>query len=156
MLPRRALIGTAAIIVSGAAGAYLWIARASKPRVFTGIVAGVALGGYDAVAYFTDGTPTPGREDLSLLHDGAAWRFTNDDNRRAFRADPSRYAPQYGGYCAYAVAGGGTSGGSPKAWRIVDGRLYLNATPRVQLNWEKDIPGYIRKADANWPQVLRQ
>jgi len=156
MLSRRALIGTAAIIFAGAAGAYLWIARASKPRVFTGIVPGVALGGYDPVAYFTDGAAMPGREDLSLLHDGATWHFASDENRKTFRADPSRYAPQYGGYCAYAVAGGGTSGGSPKAWRIVDGRLYLNATSRVQLNWEKDIPGYIRKADANWPKVLSQ
>lgn len=75
---------------------------------------------------------------------------------KAFQADPGRYAPKYGGYCAFAVAGGGTSGGSSKAWRIVDGRLYLNATTRVQPNWEKDIPGYVRKADANWPLVLRQ
>ncbi len=156
MFSRRALIGTAAIAVAGATGAVLWKARANKAQVFTGILPGVAIGGYDAVAYFTEGIPTPGREDISLQHDGATWRFSSDEHRRTFRADPSRYAPRYGGYCAYAVAGGGTSGASPKAWRLVEGRLYLNATPRVQLNWEKDIPGYIRKADANWPKVLSQ
>jgi hypothetical protein len=155
MLSRRALIAIGAITVAGAGGTYLWFRGTNKAPVFTGIIPGVALGGYDTVAYFTVGTPTPGREDLSLLHDGATWRFASEDNRRLFRADPNRYAPQYGGYCAYAVADGGTSGGNPKAWRIVNGRLYVNATPRVQLKWETDIPGYIKKADANWPQVLR-
>ena len=123
MFSRRALIGTAAIAVAGATGAVLWKARANKAQVFTGILPGVAIGGYDAVAYFTEGIPTPGREDISLQHDGATWRFSSDEHRRTFRADPSRYAPRYGGYCAYAVAGGGTSGASPKAWRLVEGRL---------------------------------
>ncbi len=156
MLSRRVLISTAAVTFVGAVAIYLVIGRESMPPVFTGLVPGVALGGYDTVAYFTDGTPTSGREDVSLLHNGATWRFANEDNRRAFRADPNRYAPQYGGYCAYAVAGGDTSGGHPKSWRIVDGRLYVNATPRVQLKWETAIPAYIKKADANWPKVLEK
>ena len=121
MLSRRALFGSVALTAIGAAGAYLWVGRATKPRVFTGIQAGVALGGYDAVAYFTDGTPTPGREDLSLLHEALLGALPTTTTAKAFRADPGRYAPKFGGYCAYAVAGGGTSGGSPKAWRIVDG-----------------------------------
>lgn len=156
MLSRRALLATATVIVAGVASARLWSALANNAQVFTGILPGVAIGGYDAVAYFTDGTPTPGREEISLQHGDATWRFSSDEHREAFRANPGRYAPQYGGYCAYAVAGGGTSGANPKVWRIVDGRLYLNATVRVQLKWEKDIPGYIKKANANWPKVLNQ
>lgn len=127
-----------------------------KPAVYTGEVAGVAVGGYDPVAYFSTGTATKGREDITLEHDGVTWRFDSDANRDAFKADPARYAPQYGGYCAYAVSGGGTSPGDPRHWRIVGDRLYLNASRRVHERWQTDIPGHIRKADANWPGVLAQ
>lgn len=121
--------------------------------VYTGLVKGVAVGGYDPVAYFTDGKPLKGRADLTLEHQGATWRFASEANRDAFRADPARYAPQYGGYCAWAVAEGYTAKGDPTAWRIVDGKLYLNYDASVQRTWEKNIPGNITRANANWPKL---
>ena len=82
------------------------------------------------------------------------WRFASASNRERFEREPERYAPQYGGYCAYAVSYGSTAPGDPHAWKIVDGRLYLNVNARIQAEWEKDIPGHVRKADANWPRLL--
>jgi YHS domain-containing protein len=130
-------------------------AIAAEPPVFTGLVQGVAVSGYDPVAYFTEGKPVKGSEDLTLQHDGATWRFASAENRDAFAADPAKYAPQYGGYCAYAVAKGSTAKAEPDAWTIHDGKLYLNFDKSVQAIWEKDIPGYVKKADANWPGVLK-
>lgn len=154
MLSRRKLV--ALTLVAAAAGlGYVNLGRLMKPEVFTGLVPGVALGGYDAVSYFAEAAPRPGREDLTLLHAGVVWRFASEANRDIFRADPARYAPRYGGYCAYAVAGGGAAGADPRFWRIVDGRLYLNASRRVHEKWERNPAGYIAKADANWPRVLR-
>ena len=75
-------------------------------------------------------------------------------HRDLFAANPTEYAPQYGGYCAYAVSQGGTAPIDPEAWRIVDGKLYLNLNPDIQAIWVEDIPGYIGKADANWPRLL--
>ncbi len=129
-------------------------AIAAEPPVFTGLVQGVAVGGYDPVAYFTEGKPVKGSEEFTLQHDGAAWRFANAEHRDAFAADPAKYAPQYGGYCAYAVAKGSTAKAEPDAWTIHDGKLYLNFDRSVRAIWEKDIPGYVNKADANWPGVL--
>ncbi len=129
-------------------------AIAAEPRVFTGLVQGVAVGGYDPVAYFTEGKPVKGSESLTLQHDGATWRFASAENRAAFQADPAKYAPQYGGYCAYAVSQGHTAKAEPDAWTIHDGKLYLNYDKGVQAKWGTDIPGYIAKADANWPGVL--
>ncbi len=129
-------------------------AVAAEPPVFTGLVEGVAVGGYDPVAYFTEGKPVKGSEEFTLKHDGATWRFASGENRDAFAADPAKYAPQYGGYCAYAVAKGSTAKAEPDAWTIHDGKLYLNFDKSVRAIWSKDIPGYIKKADANWPGVL--
>ncbi len=129
-------------------------AFAAEPPVFTGLVAGVAVGGYDPVAYFTQGKPVKGSADVTTSYEGATWRFASAENRAAFQADPVKYAPQFGGYCAYAVALGHTAKAEPDAWTIHDGKLYLNYDKSVQALWEKDIPGYIAKADANWPGVL--
>jgi YHS domain-containing protein len=146
------------IAVTGAMLAVVTLAGthavAAKPPVFTGLVEGVAVGGYDPVAYFTQGKPVKGSEDFTLQHEGATWRFASAENRATFEADPAKYAPQYGGYCAYAVAKGSTAKAEPDAWTIHDGKLYLNFDKSVQAIWEKDIPGYVKKADANWPDVL--
>lgn len=131
-------------------------ARAEKAAVFTGIVKGVAVGGYDPVAYFEDAKARPGEQDITLEHDGAIWRFATPENKAAFAADPARYAPQYGGYCAWAVSRGYTAKGDPNAWKVVNGKLYLNYNKDVQSNWAKDIPANIRTADANWPRVLKK
>lgn len=113
----------------------------------------VAILGYDPVAYFTDGAATQGKADFELRWNGAVWRFANAANRDAFAADPERYAPRYGGYCAYGVARGYAVKIDPEAWTIVDDRLYLNYSKGVQATWTKDIPGYIAEADANWPKI---
>jgi YHS domain-containing protein len=126
---------------------------ADKP-IYTGFLSNLAVGGYDAVAYFTEHKPVKGDDRFSLEHQGAKWLFASAANRDAFAADPKRYAPQYGGYCAWAVSEGSTASADPKLWKIVDGKLYLNYDAGVQQKWERDIPGHIRKADQNWPSVL--
>ena len=130
-------------------------ARAASPEIYTGLVKGVAVGGYDPVAYFTEHKPVIGKGDILYSWKGVTWRFASEKNRDAFAANPEKYAPQYGGYCAYAVAKSGTAKGDPQAWSIVGGKLYLNLSPAVQKLWEKDIPGYIKAADKNWPGVLK-
>jgi len=129
-------------------------ASAQVAPVFTGIVKGVAVGGYDPVAYFTAGKPVRGSKDITHTHEGATWRFASEANRAAFMADPAKYAPQYGGYCAWAVSQGYTAKGDPNAWKIVGDKLYLNYNRSVQRSWEKNAAGNITKADANWPKVL--
>lgn len=129
-------------------------AQAGKSAVFTGIVKGVAVGGYDPVAYFTMGKATQGSAQITTEKDGVVWRFSSDENRAAFLADPAKYAPQYGGYCAWAVSQGYTAKGDPQAWKIVDGKLYLNYNRDVQKTWSKNVATNIAKADANWPKVL--
>ena len=156
-LSRRALLK--ATVIGGAALPAVALvprtARAEKAPVYTGFLSNTAVGGYDPVAYFTDGRPVEGSSDFELEHKGATWRFASAANRDAFAADPDRYAPQYGGYCAWAVSQGYTAKGDPDYWKVVDGKLYLNYDAGVQRRWETDIPGHIQSADANWPGVLR-
>lgn len=130
-------------------------ARAASPEIFTGPVKGVAINGYDPVAYFTESKPVAGKADITYSWKGTTWRFASAQNRDAFQTNPDKYAPQYGGYCAYAVAKGYTAKTDPQAWRVVDDKLYLNYSKSVQSTWEKDIPGYIKSADRNWPDVLK-
>jgi YHS domain-containing protein len=129
-------------------------AHADQPAVHTGLLSRVAVGGYDPVAYFTEGRPVRGATQFRITHQGYEYRFASAEHLAAFRANPARYLPQYGGYCAWAVAQGYTAAGNPQNWRIVDGRLYLNYNDEIQRRWERDIPGFIRSADANWPGVL--
>ncbi len=143
--------GGAVLLVAAASG---FPAFAAKDSIFTGLVSGVAVGGYDAVAYFTEKKPVRGSKDFTAKHDGVTWRFASASNRDAFVANPSRYAPQYGGYCAWAVSNGYTAKGDPNAWSVVDGKLYLNFNKSVRRRWSQDIPGNIKKGNANWPSVL--
>ena len=116
---------------------------------------GLAIKGYDPVAYHKDGKPVEGSKKYELQWKGAKWRFASAEHRDLFSSDPEKYAPRYGGYCAWAVSQGYTAGVDPKnAWNIVDGRLYLNYNVEIKEKWEKDIPGHIQQADANWPGVL--
>jgi YHS domain-containing protein len=110
-----------------------------------------ALDGYDPVAYFVEEAPRRGDATYSLDWDGKRWHFSSAANRDAFAAAPDRFAPQYGGNCAWAVAEGYLAPIDPNAWKIVDGKLYLNANRRIQRRWERDIAGFITRADANWP-----
>jgi hypothetical protein len=129
-------------------------ALARSPDIYTGLLSGTAVGGYDPVAYFREGKPAPGKRDITWKWRGATWRFSSAGNRTAFQANPEAFAPQYGGYCAWAVAEGYTAKGDPKHWKIVDGKLYLNYDATVQATWQKDIPGNIARAQRNWPAVL--
>jgi hypothetical protein len=131
-------------------------AALAAPRVNKSFLAGVALDGYDPVAYFTDGKPVAGVAEIRHEWNGAVWRFATPEHRDLFAADPAKYAPQYGGYCAYAVSKGYTADIDPEAWKIVDGKLYLNYDLEVQKLWEQDVPGHIRKADENWPRIEKE
>ena len=115
---------------------------------------GIAIDGTDPVAYFTEGAPVAG--DPAITHEwmGATWRFASTANKDAFVANPEAYAPQFGGYCSWAVAEGYTASTTTEAWTIVDDKLYLNYSRRIQRRWEKDIPGNITRATANWPKIL--
>ncbi|MEM1344967.1 MAG: YHS domain-containing (seleno)protein [Pseudomonadota bacterium] len=115
---------------------------------------GTAIDGTDPVAYFTEGRPVEGSSDFSHEWNGATWYFASAENRDAFIAEPARYAPQYGGYCAWAASQGYTASTDPNAWSIVEGKLYLNYNASVQAKWEADIPGHIASANGNWPTVL--
>ena len=115
---------------------------------------GVAIDGHDPVAYFEFGEPREGVPEHAFDWQGATWRFASAAHRDLFAADPARYAPQYGGYCAWAVAQGTTAGIDPEAWRIVDGKLYLNYSPKIQRRWAENVPGHIEAADRHWPRLL--
>ena len=117
---------------------------------------GGAIRGYDPVAYFTEKKPVEGKKAFSHKWKGATWYFASERNRDLFRADPAKYAPQYGGYCAYAVSQGYIASIVPEAWKIVDGKLYLNFSLGVQQTWEQDIPGYIKSADEKWPGIIKR
>lgn len=117
---------------------------------------GKAIDGYDPVAYFTEGKPREGSSQFTHKWMGATWRFASAKNRDAFAASPEKYAPQYGGYCAWAVSQGYTASTDPNAWKIVDGKLYLNYSLGVQRQWEQGgIPKLIQQGDANWPGLKK-
>jgi YHS domain-containing protein len=129
-------------------------AYADQAPIYTPILSRVAVSGYDPVAYFTDGRPVRGSQQFSTTHAGYEYRFASAEHLAAFRANPARYLPQYGGYCAWAVSQGYTASADPTNWRIVDGKLYLNYNDEIQRRWEQNTPSHIRDANANWPAVL--
>ena len=116
--------------------------------------AGVALKGYDPISYFRENKPAKGRSELEYEWMGARWFFSTATNRDLFISDPTKYAPQYGGFCAYAVSKGHTADINPNIWKIVDGKLYLNKNWLAGKLWQGDIPGNIAKADKNWPEIV--
>jgi YHS domain-containing protein len=152
---RRARIGPA-LLVALAAVLAAPAAQAAADPIYTGTLSDLAVSGYDPVAYFTDGKPVEGDRAHSYNWQGATWRFASAENLEKFKADPAKYAPQYGGYCAWAVSQGYTASADPQAWRVVDGKLYLNYNLDVKKTWEGDVPGNIAKANANWPAVLEK
>ena len=114
---------------------------------------GAAVRGYDVVAYVKDGKAVRGTGEHTASYRGSTFRFASRANRDAFVADPARYAPQYGGFCAFGMAGGYKAATDPEAFSVVDGKLYLNYSRDVRKQWSADIPGYVAKADRNWPGV---
>ena len=111
---------------------------------------GAAVSGYDTVAYFTQGKAVKGKKDISIKHMGETWRFSSEQNKTMFLSAPEKYSPQYGGHCAFAMANGKLVSADPKAFTVVDGKLYLNYSLSVRARWSKDIPGYIADANENW------
>lgn len=124
-----------------------------KTFIFTD-EAGVAIRGYDPVAFFTDGKAVKGVADFKTEWSGATWYFADAMHRDLFIASPEKYAPQYGGWCAYGASRGYAAKTEPdQAWSIVQGKLYLNWDKDIADKWKADIPGYLKKSEANWPAV---
>ena len=113
----------------------------------------VILAGHDAVAYQTQGKAVPGKAQYTATYNNAIYRFSSASNRDEFRAKPEKYAPAYGGYCAYGMSLGKKFSVDGKAFEVVNGILYVNKNLAVYETWRKDIPGNIQKADAQWPRV---
>jgi YHS domain-containing protein len=116
--------------------------------------AGLAAHGYDVVAFSTDGKAEIGTDKYAVAHAGGTYRFVSQAHLDAFKVDPEKYAPAYGGFCAYGVALGKKFDGDPRYWKIVDGKLYLNLNGDIQAEWSKDIPGNLAKAETNWRRIL--
>lgn len=131
-------------------------AFAEKDPIYTGAWSNLAVEGYDPVAYFEEGKPIKGEKAYRLSYKGAEFRFSSAKNKALFNADPAKYAPQYGGYCAWAMANGDFAKGDAAHWAIVDGKLYLNYNKSIQNKWNKDRSGFIRDADKHWPDILKK
>ena len=114
-----------------------------------------AVSGYDVVSYHTGEKPLRGNGNHVATHDGATYLFINDANKEAFEKDPARYAPAYGGYCAYGASVGKKFVGDPDVWKLVDGRLYLNLDTKIQGIWIEDVAGNILKANSKWDRIER-
>ena len=126
---------------------------AEIPAVYTKGKSKLAVSGYDPVAYFIEKTAKKGSKKHTHVYMDAEYRFASKENLAAFKEDPEAYLPQYGGYCAWAVANGYTYRASPKHWSVVDGKLYLNFNGQVKKMWSEDIPRRIAEGDRNWPSV---
>jgi YHS domain-containing protein len=123
-------------------------------REFNTLYAGLGIKGYDPVAYFTDGVATPGRQEFMYEWGGVKWLFASREHRDAFSANPMKYAPQYGGFCAWGVSQGKLFDVDPeRGWKIVDGKLYMNFNSEILATWSQDIPGFVRAADTKWPEL---
>jgi YHS domain-containing protein len=139
--------------------AFSFSAIAAKPvnslkNSFFASDTGIAINGYDSVAYFTKNAPVKGLDAHTYEYKGAKWKFSSDENLQLFKGNPDKYAPQYGGYCAYGVATDSLVKVDPDQFTILDGKLYLNYDASVQKDWLKDKSGYIKKADAKFQSLL--
>jgi len=150
MLHRRAFIGLAAAALVAASGVS---AETPRPINTLGSADGLAIRGYDPVAYFSDGGPRLGKPEFTVRHGGANWRFASAEHKALFEADPNRYMPAYGGFCAYGASRGYLVKIEPEAWSIVAGRLYLNYDLGVRETWLGRTKTYIARANGNWPRL---
>jgi len=128
-------------------------ALAKSAPIYTSWRNNVAMGGYDAVSFFA-GNPQKGEREFSTAYKGAKWYFQTEANRDLFVANPTAFEPQFGGYCAWALAKGKLAKGSPTHWYVEDGKLYLNFSDRIRDRWLADKDDYIAKANARWPDIL--
>ncbi len=112
----------------------------------------IAIKGYDTVAYFADNGAVKGNPQYEFVWNGAKWLFSSKDNLEKFKSNPEQYAPQFGGYCSWAVSHGYTADGDPEAWKVVDGKLYLNYNQKVKEKWEAEQPKLIEDGKKNWQE----
>ncbi len=145
-----------ALVTAVGLAAAIPAAHAAKAEIYTGWFSNVAVDGHDVVALFTERAVEKGSVQFETTHKGAEWRFVSQENLDRFLADPDAFVPEYGGYCAWAMAQGYLAKGNPNFATKRDGKLYLNYDAKVQETWETDIPGFIEKADANWPGILNE
>jgi len=144
-----------ALIAAAAIGTPAVVPAAPKPAPEISVgTDGLAAGGYDVTAYFLRAKPVRGSAMHQLRYKGATWRFETVESQARFQANPAAYAPQFGGYCAWAVSQAYIAPGDPTQWKIVDGKLYLNFNARAKELWEADQADAIRRGHANWPGVL--
>lgn len=146
-------LATAALSVLGFTALPGLALAGSRTNVSQGLTAqGVplAMHGYDAVEYFTEGKAVIGEAAHAAVYDGAAYRFVSEKNKAAFEKNPEQFVPAYGGFCAYGVAVGAKFDGDPRLFSVIEGRLYFNLNPEIQMKWNEDIAGYIEMADGNW------
>lgn len=127
-----------------------------KHGLFSYEPSGIAIRGYDTVAYFTQGKPVKGSDDFTTEWEDATWKFSSQEHLDLFTADPQKYAPQYGGYCAYGVAQESLVKIEPDQWTIHDDKLYLNYNAKLNNEWKKDVSGYISKADTLFESLLAE
>jgi YHS domain-containing protein len=154
VIPARRLATGAifSIILIAASGSAL-----SDDSVNTGYFGGVAIMGYDPVAYFTEGRAMKGAEEFSYDWLGTLWQFASSQHRELFIGDPTKYAPQYGGYCVGEVVDkGATINIDPEAWAIIDGKLYLSYSKEFMEKFKARPSDFLAKAEANWPAVKTQ
>lgn len=123
---------------------------ASADEITNFVKNGYAIGGTDPVAYFTKGEPVQGSSSFTAEYQGVTWKFASAEHRDLFKADPAKYAPQYGGYCAFGASKGLKVPVIPEAWKIVDGKLYLNNNRNVHKRFEQEYAEIIHDADLNW------
>ena len=121
---------------------------------FNTLHAGLGAKGYDVVAYFAHGQPTPGSDRHTAEFGGVTWQFASKENRDLFAADPARYAPQYGGFCSWGVSQGKLFDVDPvSGWKVIDGKLYLNFNADINGTFARDAHTLIAKAERNWPAL---
>ena len=150
MLNKRTIIAFATAIALTAGAAV--VPAAAGPDV-NATITGLALRGYDPVAYFIDGKPIPGDYRITARYNEATYRFASQEHKILFETNPVKYLPQYGGFCAFGAAQGVKVDGDPAVWKIVDDKLYLNLAPPVYDRWSANIPGYVKSANDNWPSL---
>ncbi len=144
---RRLILATALIFTSN-------MAFATEDEIYTKLFSSLGAGGYDVVAYFSAAKPVEGSDNFSTAYKDADWNFSSQANLDEFKSNPDKYVPQYGGYCAWAVAQGELYSGDPLQWTVLNDKLYLNYDAEVQVRWTADSDNLIVKADTQWPNIL--
>lgn len=145
-----ALVATSALAVPMSAFA---VDEVNVARGLSAAGAPLAMHGYDPVAYFTDAAPVLGSDSITVVHEGAAYRFASAKHAEMFKASPARYAPQFGGYCAFGASVGKKFDGDPRYWTVRNDKLYLNLNADIQEKFSKDVAGAIKKAEQNWTRI---